>query len=372
MKLDLLVVLLSAALFSQTTQADTLSLVGGTSGNWETGWWGEAWAGEHWCGDTIMRDPSPDTVVALPDTIKDFETTLSVSDTVIVTQTTQTIDSLVISTTKILTRTVLRDSVDDPVIDIINETTTITDTSIVQSCASTDFITDTGAATEGADYFDFYYRFREYYAQLPFIWKGWGGYDSLTVAPYTKLLITYKGVLPTHQVQLSFIYATWGANADTMKNVLKMGDGIGTLPATDVWNTLVFDIPDSVSMPGITGITLSVENVPDGGGADSSAVGNLKVQEISLFSSEIGIIRSKVPHGISRDKYSFTPTVAGEVALSTYSLSGALLGSVQVAVSPSQTYSVHRLVNLTKKNTVRQIRFVTIHGAGVHLIKKIW
>jgi hypothetical protein len=372
MKLGLLVVILTVALFSQTTKADTLSLVGGTSGNWSIGWWGEAWAGEHWCGDTIAHDLSPDTVIALPDTIKDFETSISVSDTVIVTRTNQTVDSLVISTTKILTRTVLRDSANDPVIDIVNETTTITDTCIVQSCQSTDFITDTGAAAEGAGYFNFYYRFRNYYAQLPFVWKDWAGYDSLTVVPYTKLLITYKGLLPIHQVQMSFIYATWGDNADTMKNVLELGDGIGTLPATEVWNTLVFEIPDSVSMPSITGITLSIENVPDGGGADSSMVGNLKVQEISLIAHDIGTIRSMTPRGISRDRYSFTPTTEGYVELSVYSLSGALLSTVRVNVSPYQTYSIHRLVNLKENNIAGQIRLVKIRGAGVNLIEKIW
>jgi hypothetical protein len=371
MRLDKLITLLAIALFSQIIQADTLSLVGGTSGNWSIGWWGEAWAGEHWCGDTLMYDPSPDTVIALPDTIKDFETSISVSDTVIVTQTSQAIDSLVISTTKILTRTVLRDSVNDPVIDIVNDTTTITDTCIVQPCDSTDFITDTGAAADGADYFDYYYRFRDYYAQLPFVWKNWAGYDSLTIIPYTKLLITYKGLLPIHQVQMNFIYATWGANADTMKNVLKLGDGIGTLPSTEVWSTLVFEIPDSVSMPGITGITLAIENVPDGGGADSSAVGNLKVQEISLISSDIGVIRSRTSRGIARDRYSFTPTVAGDVELSVYSLSGALLGTVRENVDPSRTYSIHRLVNRQGNNTAGQVRLVKIRGAGVNLIAKI-
>ena len=227
--------MLTFALFSQNTKADTLSLVGGTSGNWSIGWWGEAWAGENWCGDTLVHDLSPDTVIELPDTIKDFEPSIPVSDTIIISQTSQTMDSLIISIMKIQTRTVLRDSVNDPIIDIVNATTTITDTSIIEPCKSTDFITDTGAVAEGASYFDFYYRFRNYYAQLPFVWKDWAGYDSLTVAPYTKLLITYKGLLPIHQVQMNFFYATWGANADTMKNDLKLGDGIGTLPAVEVW-----------------------------------------------------------------------------------------------------------------------------------------
>ncbi|MBN1759106.1 MAG: hypothetical protein JW863_12350 [Chitinispirillaceae bacterium] len=373
MKYGMILVMLAVSVFCRTAMGDTLSLVGGLSGNFATGWWGEAWTGEHWCGDTLLKDTSPDTVYSVPDTIKDLEITTQISDTTIITQSAQTVDSLLITTKSIQSRVVVRDSADDPVVDVINSVTTITDSSIIASCVDADFIADTGAATEGAKYFDFYYKFRNYYAQLPFVWNGWAGLDSITVTPYTKLLVTYKGLLPVHQIQMSFFYATWGTIADTMKTFLKLGDGLGTLTASpDEWKTVVLDIPDSVTLPGITGISLSIENVPNGGGADTSEVGNLKVQEISLFYEGIGTTKERFARGIRQDRYHFTPKAAGNVAVSVYSLKGTLLRSVTVKVDPSRNYSLHQLGSLGNKTTSEQIRIVKVRGAGVNMSEKIW
>lgn len=372
MKYGKLFAILTLAIFCRTASGDTLSLVGGAS-SFYTGWWGEAWKGAAWCGDTLMKDPSPDTVTQPPDTIKDLQTTLTVNDTTMISESSTTVDSLVVTTTTIQTRVVLRDSPDDSTIDIINSNTTITDSTIVNLCINTDFIVDSGAAaTEGASYFDFYYKFRDYYAQLPFVWKDWGGYDSVTIIPYNQLLITYKGLLPVHQVEISFFYATWGTNADTMKNVQNLGDGVGILAPSDTWKTVVIDIPDSVNMPGITGIILTIGNIPDGGGEDTSEVGNLQVQEIALISPDIGTIKERAVYGIRSDRFHFTPKTAGDIEVSVYSLNGALLRSATVKVDPSQMYSLHRLGKLAGGKTSEQVRIVTVRGAGVNLSEKLW
>lgn len=373
MKYNTLLTMLTVTIFYQIASGDTLSLVGGLSADYTTGWWGSAWSGEAWCDDTLLKDPSPDTVVQPPDTIKDLEVTTPVSDTTIVSKESTTVDSLVISITEIQQRTILRDSDDDPTIDIVNSYMTITDTTVINSCSNTDFIVESGAAaTEGASYFDFHYKFRNYFAQLPFVWEGWGGYDSVTISPYNQLLIIYKGLLPVHRIQMSFFYASWGPNADTMKNALNLGDGVGTLTASDEWKTEVVTIPDSVSLPGITGITLTIENVPDGGGGETSEVGNLQVQEISLISTGNATIKERATYGVSLDRYHFIPKSAGNIEVSVYSLSGALLRSTSVKVDAYQNYSLHRLGKLASDKTSQQICIVKVRGAGVNLSEKIW
>ena len=140
-----LLAILTVALLSRMAMGDTLSLVGGMLGNFSTGWWGEAWKSGHWCGDTLQRDLSPDTVYEPSDTIFDLEIVTPISDTTITTSQTQIIDSLVVTTISIQTRTVLRDSATDPVVDIVNDVMTVTDSSLVVNCFYTDFIVDTGS-----------------------------------------------------------------------------------------------------------------------------------------------------------------------------------------------------------------------------------
>ena len=365
---------LAVVAFSHAAMGDILSLVGGTSGNYSLGWMGEGWKNGNWCGDTLLRDASPDTIVSPPDTIHDFFISGPISDTVIVTvQPPIQYDSLFVSTTLIQSQTILRDSIDDPIVDIVTNYTTIIDSNIIAFCGETDFITDTGGITEGALYFNYYYKFRNYWAQLPFVWNNWQGYDSLTVIPYTDLLITYKGLLPVHQIQLGFFYGTWGAFADTMKTFLKLGDGVGTLVASpDEWKTVIIHIPDSVTLPGITGITLSIENVPNGGGAQTSEVGNLKIDQIALLTPDNPTRHMKSLRGVRHDRFHFVPKTAGRVSVSVFSLNGALLGTKTLSVDPSRRYSIRQLAQIENSMASGQVRIVKIQGAGVNLKERIW
>jgi hypothetical protein len=366
-----LLAMLVVGFFSQVVKADTLSLVGGTSGNWEIGWWGEAWDGEHWCGDTLVHDPSPDTLIDPPDTLRDLIHNEFVHDTVKTTIVTNALDSLAVTTTTIETETVLSDSANDSLVDLITTRIKIIDSSVFVPCAPSDFLADTGGIAEGSTYLNYHYKVRNFWAQLPFVWKNWEGYDSATISPYTTLLITYKGILPIHQLNMSFIYATWGNNADTMKTFLKRGDGLGILESSpDAWKTVVIQIPDSVSMPSITGIVLAVESVGDEGG-ETSDVGTIKISEISLIASEEPVIHKVVSRGILHDRYHFIPKTSGNVEVAVYSLSGALLDIRTLRVDPLQMYSVHKLAKLPG-GTAGQIRIVKIRGAGVNLNEKIW
>jgi hypothetical protein len=354
--------------------SDPLSLVGGASGNFALGWNGEGWKNGHWCGDTLARDLSPDTVTTVPDTIKDFFVSTPISDTVIITRQSYSIDTLMITTTYIQTQTIIRDSLNDPIVDIINGYTTIYDSSIVISCSQNDFITDTGGFTEGTFYFNYYYKFRNYWAQLPFVWTNWQGYDSLTVSPYKYLLIRYKGLLPVHQAKLSFFYGTWGPNADTMKTFLKLGDGVGVLVASPTeWKTEIIQIPDSVSLPGITGITLSIENVPNGGGDSTSDVGNLKIDQISLLVNPEGPVKHTVsPRMNQSDRFHFIPRTTGKVTLFVYSLRGELLSSRTIGVEANRQYTVREFALRNSGLSSQQIRMVKITGQGMNVNEKIW
>jgi hypothetical protein len=354
--------------------SDTLSLVGGTSGNFALGWYGEGWKNGNWCGDTLARDSTPDTIFTQPDTIKDFFVSTPLSDTVIITRQSFSIDSLMITTTYIQSQTIIRDSLDDPIVDIINSYTTIYDSSIVISCNQNDFMTDTGGFTEGTWYFNYYYKFRNYWAQLPFVWTGWQGYDSATVIPYKYLLIRYKGLLPVHQAKMGFFYAAWGPNVDTMRNFLNLGDGVGVLTASpDEWKTEIIQIPDSVCLPGITGITLSIENVPGGSGAQTSEVGNLKVEQISLLLNPEGPVRYTVSPRMSQsDRLHFSPRTTGKVTLSVYSLRGELLSSRTIGVEANRRYTVRDFALRNSGLASPQVRMVKIKGLGINVSEKIW
>jgi hypothetical protein len=359
--------------FSGVARGDTLSLVGGSSGNFEMGWFAETWKNGNWCGDTLVRDSSPDTSIEEPDTLRDYLESFPTPDTVFITKQQAYVDSLMITTTTLHQQTVLRDSAGDAFIDIINTYTTIIDSSIVVPCSNLDFIVDTGGITEGATYFDYYYKFRDYWAQLPFVWNNWQGYDSATVNFYDTLLITYKGLLPTHQIKMNFFYATWNTLADTMATNQKRGDGVGILAASpDEWKTVIIPIPDSVQLTSITGIVLAIENVPDGGGDSTSEVGNLKIDRISLVSPYTSVRHSVFRRGVRQDRYHFTPATTGEVRVSVYALNGALLGTKLLRVDPSRSYSVRRLAKLLGGVTPPDgIRIVTVRGAGVNLNAKI-
>ncbi|MBN1307797.1 MAG: hypothetical protein JXA18_07765 [Chitinispirillaceae bacterium] len=375
MKLCRYLVLPAIFAFSPMSWGGTLSLVGGISGNFEFGWFGEAWNSgkSQWCGDTLMHDSTPDTTTTLPDTIRDyFVSTPPMSDTVITTESSVLIDSLQITTTSIQTITVISDSANDPLVDLINSYTTIIDSNIVVPCIYMDFITDTGGITPEASYCNYYYRFRDWYAQLPFVWSNWQGLDSATVSPYKSLLVTYKGLLPVHRIQINFFYGTWGSLADTAANSQKRGDGVGILNASPEWQTVVLPIPDSVQLLSITGIILAIENVPDGGGDSTSAVGNLKVAEISLLSPDEAVRNPFSRHGFRQDLFHFTPKIAGRVEVSVYSLNGVLLGTKTLSVDPSTSYSVRQLADVRNDRTPTQVRIVKIKGAGVNLSGKIW
>ncbi len=365
-------ILLVLSFFLMISAGDTLSLVGGSSGNFEMGWFGEAWKNGNWCGDTLVRDANPDTLILFePDTLRNILESTPTPDTVFITKQSTFFDSLMITTTTIHKQIVLRDSANDPFVDIVNIYTAVIDSDIIAPCSNRDFITDTGGVTEGSIYFNYYYKFRNYWAQLPFVWNNWQGYDSATVSPYNSLLITYKGLLPTHQINLSFIYGTWGPWADTMATAEKRGDGVGILTASpDEWKTVVIPIPDSVQLKSITGIVLAIENAPNKGGKTSEA-GNLKIHQISLISSPISVEYRNLRRKELYDRYRFTPKTNGNVIVSIYSLNGVLLNTTSFSVDPYKTYSVHKLVQKPLGKSPEGIKIITIRGAGVNINLKI-
>lgn len=350
---------------------DTLSLVGGTSGNYALGWQGEGYVNGHWCGDTLSLDKSPDTTISTPDTIKNYFVLDPINDTVTTTKSTIVQDSLTITTTIIHTTKILRDSANDSTVDIVTFDKTVIDSDAIISCSSSTFLTDKGGPTEGDTYFNFTYKFRNWYAQIPFVFKGWKGLDSSTIGGYKDLLITYKGILPTHKVSLSFFYGSWGVT-DSMANKLGRGDGVGTLEPSDTWKTVVIHIPDSVQLYAIGGITLGIGNGPGVDSGKVSDVGNLKVYQISLVTPDTSSIkRITQGHIIRQDQSFFTPKIKGELKISVYSLNGAILGSKTMTVDPSKRYSIRQSAELQSGVSLGQMRIVKIQGAGVDLIAKV-
>jgi hypothetical protein len=199
------------------------------------------------------------------------------------------------------------------------------------------------------------------------VWYGWGGFNATR---FSELQIVYKGLLPEHQMNLSFFY---GYAFDSTKNIENHGDGVGLLPASpDEWSTVTITIPDSVDMNGITGIAFAIENAPDQGDtAGGSEVGNLKMARITVM-SPADPVKHKVSHTITVDnRTNFMPS-PGSGVLTVHSLKGEMLERKTVTVQPGKMYSVHRFVKDNCGAAAPQLRFVTISGKGVRVSRRVW
>jgi hypothetical protein len=352
MKLFKYLIILGVLLAAQFTPgaSDTLDLVGGTASSWSFGWYGEAWndSAQHWCGDTLYKDLTIDTSIKI--------------DTVVLWIFAQVTDTIIngVDTQYVVRDTLIPDS-------SITMDTTYVDSSTFMTCIDQNFIADTGGFVEGKQYINYFYKFRNYWAQLPIVWTGWGGIDATS---YKQLLITYKGILPTHQVKMNFFY---GWMFDTTKNEKNLGDGVGTLVASPTeWATSIIAIPDSVDMEGITGITLSLANVPGSNATGTSDVGNIKIARLSLITGPDNPVRYKTaPRVAPKDRFTFTPKISGKVTVSIYSLKGELLHARSVGVEPGKTYSARRLAQQQSGLGAAQMRIVRIQGAGVFINEKI-
>ena len=373
MKFFKYLVVLVVVASAQIAMGDTLTLVGGYTGNFNLGWMGEGYVNGNWCGDTLLRDTTPDTTISEPDTIRDYFVSGPINDTIITTKTTLVTDSLTVTTTRISNQKILRDSIDDPMVDIVSINTTIIDSDLVISCNSNTFLTDTGGPVQGETYFNFYYKFRNWWAAIPFVFKGWQGLDSSVVNGYTDLLITYKGLLPTHKVSLSFFYGAWGIT-DSMANKEERGDGVGTLEATTEWKTVVIHIPDSVQLYAIGGINLAIGNISGVDSGQTSEIGNLRVSQISLISIDSTSSARDIAHKsvIYQDRLFFTPKIKGDVKISVYSLNGAILSTKTMSVDPSKRYSVRQISKIHSGKDISQVRIVKVKGAGVDMNVKVW
>lgn len=343
---------------------DTLDIVGPTASAWSFGWLGESYKGTAWCGDTIYKDLTPDTTF-YPDTQYQF---VFVKKTIP--------DTLINGTD---TQVVFGDTLVSTI--LVNMMSKINDSTKVDSCSQSDFVTDTGGLVPGTSYINYYYKFRNNYAQVPIVWNGWAGWDSAIVAPYKYLQITYKGLLPTHQITIGFFYAAWVYPADSaihasdsIKNATGAGDGVGTLPASpDEWKTVTIQIPDSVNLDRITGMTLSIGNAPDLGGGQTSDLGNLKIARISLLSAPTAVRYAATPRtGQAAGRFSFIPKSTGKVTLSIYSLKGELLCNKTLGVEANKQYSMRQMVQQYASRGSAQMRLVKIQGAGVNMNEKIW
>jgi hypothetical protein len=373
MKVFKYLAVLAVVASTQIVMGDTLTLVGGYTGNYNIGWVGEGYVNGHWCGDTLLRDTTPDTTISEPDTIRDYFVSNPINDTVIITKTTSVTDTLTVTTTRISDQKILRDSINDPMVDIVSINTTIIDSDIVISCGPNTFLADTGGPVEGETYFNFYYKFRNWWAAIPFVFKGWQGLDSNTINGYTDLLITYKGLLPTHKVSLGFFYGAWGVT-DSMANKEGRGDGVGTLEASNEWKTVVIHIPDSVQLYAIAGINLGIGNIDGVEEGQTSEIGNLKVSQIAFISIDSTSSARDIAHrhAIHQDRSFFTPKTKGDIKISVYSLNGAVLCAKTMSVDPSKRYSVRQISEIHPGMNQGQVRIVKIQGAGVDMNVKVW
>jgi hypothetical protein len=324
-----------SARFAAAQLPDTLDLVGGQSSGYVFGWFGEAWPDSlsAWCGDTLSKvtSTSIDSIAVLDSLTNTFK--------------------------------------------IVPETTT-TITSNVLQCTASQFETDTGGFYPGAMYVNYFYKFRNYYAQLPLVWSNWQGMDSSMVSGYKYLMVVYEGLLPTQQISLSFSYGTWGVApnilvSDSIKNALGYGDGLGTLqPSPNAWKTAILTIPDSVSLPGITGIIFGIGNLT-GQGGKTSAVGNLKVARVSLLGPQVLPAKNHAKQKAINSRTIFTP-VGASVAITAFSLKGEALISRNVSVSAGKQYSVSQFVHGALGPVASQVRMVTIKGDGVNVTTRTW
>lgn len=334
--------------------SDTFDLMGGSAqAGWGIGWYGEAWRDSAWCGDTLYKDLTPETVIRLDTIVLLMFTTIQ--DTLYKGTDTQQVvakDTLLPDTT-------------------ITSDTTVIDSSTFLTCVESDLVSDTGALVTGNRYINFNYKFRNWYAQLPIIWSNWQGLDSLSVIPYSRLLITYKGLLSTHQANLEFIYGTWGPNADTTKSTRKLGDGVGIVTPSSTWETLIIEIPDSVHLPGITGLVFNIGNIPNAGGDKTSGVGNLMVDRVSLLvGSSIPVRHKTAPRISPADRFSFIPKSSGTITVSIYTLKGELIHAQSVSVESGRQYSVKRLAPQRNGMNNGQMRIIRVQGAGVNINEK--
>ena len=290
--------------FSVEAFGDTLELMGPSASNWDIGWTkgAEAWGGTAWCGDTLSKDSSGTATVLDCDAL-------------------------------------------------ISEL----------------FLPDTGGLYPDSahiTYINYTYKFRNYYAQLPIVWNGWGGTD---LTGYKYFMTVYKGLLSVHQMRVSFFYSY----NDSIKNTEKLGDGVGLLAASpNQWKTAVLQIPDSVDMAGITGVTFAVENAPGKGGKTSDA-GNIKVARVAFISGNTKAMRHADPGIAKSNRFSFTPS-SGSLAFSAYSLKGEALASKVVSVQSGRKYSVRRFVRDQCGAIAAQVRLITIKGEGVRVAARVW
>ncbi|MBN1129297.1 MAG: hypothetical protein JXA71_09940 [Chitinispirillaceae bacterium] len=241
--------------------------------------------------------------------------------------------------------------------------------SIVQ-CNTFDFITDTGGITDTIlfkSYINFTYKFRNYWAQVALTWSGWAGIDA---TEYSYIQMSYKGPLPTHLIKMDFFY---GYQSDSMKNVNKLGDGLGMLTASpDEWRQIIFQIPDSIDKDGITGIAFNFSNAPNAGGA-TSGVGIFKLDNVCLLkNADIPVRYKTAPRVAPSDRFTFTPKKAGKVTVSIYTLKGELLFSKAMGVDAGTKYSVRTLANQFIGKNAPQMRIIKIQGAGVFMNEKLW
>jgi hypothetical protein len=325
-----------SARFAAAQLPDTLDLAGGQSSGYVFGWFGEAWPDSlsAWCGDTLSKvtNTSIDSVAVLDSLTNTFK--------------------------------------------IVPETTT-TITSNVLQCTASQFETDTGGFYPGAMYVNYFYKFRNYYAQLPLVFSNWQGLDSSIVSGYKYLMVVYEGLLPTQQISLSFSYGTWGVApnilaSDSIKNALGYGDGLGTLqPSPNAWKTAIITIPDSVSLPGITNIIFGIGNLT-GQGGKTSAVGNLKVARVSLLGPQVLPAKNHAKgQKAINSRTIFTP-VGASVAITAFSLKGEALISRNVSVSAGKQYSISQFIRGALGPVASQVRMVTIKGDGVNVTTRIW
>jgi hypothetical protein len=191
-------------------------------------------------------------------------------------------------------------------------------------------------------------------------------------------MIVYQGLLPHLQMSLSFFYGTWSdpvdsvLNAsDSIKRVTNAGDGVGMLyPATD-WETAIIKIPDSVNLPGVTGLIFAIGNAT-GGPGKTSPVGHLKIARIALLiNATIPVKYQAASKNTINNRYMFTPA-GGNVSVTAFSLKGEELFNRNVTVKAGMKYSIRQFMRGTLGLSASQVRLVKIKGEGVNVSTKMW
>lgn len=176
---------------------------------------------------------------------------------------------------------------------------------------------------------------------------------------YHSFMFSYKGLLPTQKATIS-----WGAS-DGCGDAITI-DSLATVTTSSGWRTVIVPIPTVRN--GIREFRVTIHDI---NGAQTSATGNLKLDNIAFLTSYVGIIpKASRLSPITSASY-FTPAADGLVQVSFFAVNGKLLMKKDVAVNAGKQYTVRDFALQHADASAAQLYFVKISGAGVHVLQQM-